>query len=169
MKITHPGFSAAAVIDTAKKYGERGQYRLLPVPKKNLKTELARAKKNKFEVRYDYDLIKAASRKLPFRFIITDIPPGHVQPFHQHRNLHEVTIVLDGRVSYIESDTLSETASHKNELKKKGAELVAGDIVVDDTIRRHTIANFSRAYARMITIQSAKKRGADLVHDWARS
>lgn len=169
MKITHPGFSKAAIIDTTKKYGDKGQYRLLSASKKGLKTDLAHAKKNRFEVRYDYDLIKAAGKKLPFRFIITDIPPGHIQPFHSHKNLHEITIVLNGNISYIESNKLSETVSSKNELKKKGVNLSTGDLVIDDKIKRHTVANFSRAYASMITIQSSKKEGANLVADWVRS
>lgn len=169
MKISHPGFSNAALINTAKKYGDSGQYRLLPSSRKNLRTMLGKAKKNKFEVRYDYDLIKAAGKKLPFRFIITDIPPGHVQPFHTHQNLHEVTIVLDGEVWYIESDKLSEITSDKSELKKKAKKLSEGDLVVDDRIKRHTVANFSKSYVRMITIQSSKKEGANLVRDWVRS
>lgn len=166
MKITHPGFSKAAIIDTEKKYGEKGQYRLLPASKKNLRNVLERAKKNKHEVRYDYDLIKAAGKKLPFRFIITDIPPDHVQPFHKHKDSHELTIVLDGSVSYIESGELSETASSKSDLRKKEKKLSTGDLVIDDTNRRHTIANFSDSYARMITIQYAKKKGADMIRDW---
>jgi len=169
MKITHPGFSKTAIIDTTKKYGESGQYRLLSASKKGLKVELAKARKKKFEVRYDYDLIRAAGKKLPFRFIITDIPPGHVQPFHTHQNLHEVTIVLSGNVWYIENNTLSEIASSKNELKRKGVNLSEGDLVIDDKIKRHTVANFSRSYARMITIQSSKKEGTNLVTDWVRS
>lgn len=169
MKITHPGFSNAAVIDTTKKYGDKGQYRLLSASAKNLKVILANAKKNRFEVRYDYDLIKAASKKLPFRFIITDIPPGHAQPFHTHKNLHELTIVLEGDVFYVESDELSEITSSRSELKQKGVKLSVGDLVIDDTIRRHTVANFSNTYARMITIQSSKKEGANLVTDWIHS
>ena len=169
MKIAHPGFSKTAIIDTTKKYGDIGQYRLLSAFKKGLKTELAHAKKNRFEVRYDYDLIKAGNKKLPFRFIITDIPPGHIQPFHTHQNLHEVTIVLNGNIWYIENEKLSEIASNRSELKKKGVGLSVGDLVIDDKIKRHTVANFSRAYARMITIQSSKKEGANLVRDWIRS
>src|SRR3990167_10817466 len=111
MKITQPGFSKAAVIDTTKKYGDKDQYSLFSASKKDLKNDLKQAKKNKYEVRYDYDLIKAAGKKLPFRFIITDIPPGHTQPFHTHKNLHELTIVLEGTVFYIESNELSETTS----------------------------------------------------------
>lgn len=166
MKITHPGFSKAAVIDTTKKYGDKGQYHLLSASKKNLKNDLKQAKKNKYEVRYDYDLIKAAGKKLPFRFIVTDIPPGHVQPFHKHKDSHELTIVLDGSVSYIESGELSEIISSRSDLKKKGKKLSIGDLVIDDANRRHTIANFSDSYARMITIQYAKKKGTDLIRDW---
>ena len=168
MKITHPGFSKAAVINTTKKYGDTGQYRLLSAKNEGLKATLATARKNHFELRYDYDLIKAAGKKLPFRFIVTEIPPGYVQPFHTHRNLHELTIVLEGSILYIESDSLTE-GHQKSELKKKGMKLSLGDLVIDDTIKRHTIANFSKTYARVITIQSSKKEGANLVTDWIHS
>ncbi|MEK7515504.1 MAG: cupin domain-containing protein [Patescibacteria group bacterium] len=169
MKITHPGFSKAAIIDTTKKYGDKGQYRLLSSSKKNLKTALKDAKKNQHEVRYDYDMMKAGGKKLPFRFIITDIPPGHIQPFHSHKNLHELTIVLGGEILYIESDKLSESKSARKEMKKIGVKLSVGDLVIDDKIKRHTVANYSKSYARMITIQSAKKEGANLVTDWIHS
>ena len=169
MKITRPGFSKVAVIDTAKKYGDKGQYRLLSSSRKGLKRELTKAKKSKFEVRYDYDLMKAGGKKLPFRFIITDIPPGHIQPFHKHKNLHELTIVLEGDILYIESDKLSESQSSRNKIKKTGMRLSVGDLVIDDKIKRHTVANFSKSYARMITIQSAKKKGANLIRDWVHS
>ncbi len=166
MKITHPGFSKAAVIDTTKKYGEKGQYHLFSSSVKGLKNILVGAKKKRFEIRHDYDLIKVMGKKLPFRFIITDIPPGHIQPFHKHKALHELTIVLEGEIFYIESDKFSEETSTKNEIKKSGIKLTEGDLVIDDKIKRHTIANFSKEYARMITIQSAKKSGTNLVTDW---
>ena len=166
MKITHPGFSKAAIIDTTKKYGEKGQYNLFSSSAKGLQNILANAKKKHLEIRHDYDLIKVMGKKLPFRFIITDIPPGHVQPFHKHKALHELTIVLAGEIFYIESNKLSEETSTKSEIKKSGIKLTEGDLVIDDKIKRHTIANFSKTYARMITIQSAKKGGTNLITDW---
>lgn len=169
MKVTHPGFSKAAVIDTAKKYGEKGQYQLFSASGKGLGNILNNARKKNFEIRHDYDLIKVMGKKLPFRFIITDIPPRHVQPFHTHKALHELTIVLSGEIFYIESDRLSEKTSVKSEIKKNGVKLTEGDLVIDDKIKRHTVANFSRKYARMITIQSAKKEGANLLTDWIHS
>ncbi|TSC54581.1 MAG: hypothetical protein LiPW30_47 [Parcubacteria group bacterium LiPW_30] len=166
MKITHPGFSKAAVIDTTKKYGEKGQYKLFSSSSFGLKNILVNAKKKNFEVRHDYDLIKVMGKKLPFRFIVTDIPPRHIQPFHTHKSLHEITIVISGEIFYIESNKLSEINTSKSEIKKNGTKLVEGDLVIDDKIKRHTIANFSKKYARMITIQSAKKTGINLVTDW---
>jgi hypothetical protein len=168
MKVTHPGFSKIAVIDTSKKYGEKGQYKLFTATTQKLDSMLKIAKKSKFEIRYNYDLIKTAGKKLPFRFIVTDIPPNHIQPFHSHKNLHELTIVLEGVIFYIESNKLSESKKNEKELKNKGHKLSVGDLVIDDKTKRHTIANFSKSYARLITIQSAKTHNANLVSDWIR-
>ena len=77
--------------------------------------------------------------------------------------------MLNGDIWYIENEKLSEITSNRSELKKKGVKLFVGNLVIDDKIKRHTVANFSRAYARMITIQSAKKEGTDLVRDWFHS
>ncbi len=168
MKISQPGFVKVAIINPKKEYGEKDQYRSFPASFKNLSGVLNLAKKNFFEIRHDYYDIKADKERLPYRVIITEIPPGHVQPFHLHKNLHEMTIVTEGEIFYIESESFSESEKNKLVFKKKGKKMKTGDLVVDDKGKRHTVANFSKKYAKMITIQSARKNVDIVSADWIR-
>lgn len=168
MKLSKPGYSKVAFVDTKKRFGEKGQYTTIASRNKRIKHYIASARKAGHEIRYDYYDIEAGKGMLPYRVIITDVPAKHVQPFHAHQHLHEMTIVSEGEIYYIESDTLSEDTDSKALLKRHGKKLTIGDMIVDDTGARHTIANFSHKSARLITIQSEKKEIKALQADWIR-
>lgn len=164
MKMDFPGFSKVAFIDPKKKFGEEGQYVACYPKNKKMTRLIASARKKGMEIRYDYSLL---GDRTPYRFIITEIPPGHVQPFHSHKNLCEMTIVLSGEIFYIESKVLTESSS-RSLLKKEGKKLVTEGRVVDTSWKRHTVANFSKKYAKMITIQSDNTERVSFVADWVR-
>lgn len=144
-----------AIIDPTKKQGETGQYVALKGSQAELAEAVAVARVLNKEIRYYFkDVASANGEKLPAKIVITEIPPGHVQPFHAHDTVHEVSTVDEGEIVAIESDTLEE--SEVNFIREQGTALREGDMMVADPGKKHTIANLSKAYARFTTIQVAR-------------
>jgi hypothetical protein len=168
MKIRHPGFVSFAVIDPSKKINEEGQYKKFTVLEvDNFLDIIADAREKNFEIRYHYNDVKNnEGGTVPVKFIITEIPPGHIQPFHTHNNCYEITVVDCGEVYYVEDDVLDVTDTQG--VKKVARLLRERDMVFDDEAKRHTVANFSDKYARLLTTQTPRPYSKDFVPDWSK-
>ncbi|HEY9585354.1 MAG TPA: cupin domain-containing protein [Candidatus Paceibacterota bacterium] len=167
MQILKKGHSGVAVIDPKKRAGEPGQYVKWGADDPDLALVLSAARSAGCEIRYYFNDVKTiAGEVIPLKIVVTEIPPGHVQPFHIHETVHEVSVVNEGTITEIESDVLEE--SDVAVLKKAGTKLSAGDTVVDEPEKRHTIANFTRKYAKFTTTQSARMAREKFSSDWKR-
>ncbi len=143
MRIIRRGLLRIAVIDPAKKFGEPGQYVAYDTaknPKLNAAAIMVAAWCERKEVRYYYhEMLTGGDEPVPAKLIITEIPPGHVQPFHTHLDVHEVTTVVEGELIAIESPDLTE--EDWVTIAAKGEILQPGDSVVEDPGVRHTVMN----------------------------
>jgi len=52
-----------------------------------------------------YYLFRERDPNYPLELIITEIPPGHTQPFHAHKTIDEITVVLYGEIVGITKKT----------------------------------------------------------------
>jgi quercetin dioxygenase-like cupin family protein len=158
-----------AIIDPRLAQGEPGQYVSMEDTQAKLAVAAALARLEGKEIRWYYkDLQTSADEKLAMQIIVTEVPPGHVQPFHAHHVLHEATTVESGCVLAIDSDTLTEV--DKDEIRAQGTLLVAGDMVIEDPDVRHTIMNpDTGTYCIMITVQTPRIPMAEFPHDWVRN
>lgn len=161
-----------AIIDPRKNYGEPGQY----TKHTGNFVEIARlaeeAKCVGMEVRWYYQGIKTAdSEAVGSQTIITWIPPGHVQPFHTHHQIHEYTVVMEGVIVAIDSPVLTERdcrVMSVDELLTVGARFVhQGHMVVEGPGTRHTVMNKSEAPALLVTIQTARMPIDSFPGDWS--
>ncbi len=158
-----------AVIDFSKKYGEPGQYIKHSGQDKgiDLIKVISVARLAGKEIRYYYqDLTTSNGEKIPAKVIITETPPGFVQPFHVHDKIHEITRIDQGELFVIESEILKE--SDLEEIKKQGQTLEVGDMVIEDPGVRHTHLNISDKWTVTTTVQTAKKEFEDFAGDWKR-
>lgn len=167
MRITSPGFVSFAIIDPSKKIQQDGQYKKFFVAETgDFQAIIDDARKNNFEIRYHFtDNKNNEGGVVPVKLIITEIPPGHVQPFHVHKNCYEITVVERGEVSYIEDDSLSN--EDVQEIKNTSKVLRTGDMVFDDNGKRHTVANFSDTYVKVITTQTPRPYAQAFMPDWS--
>ena len=167
MQILKKGHSGVAVIDPKKRAGEPGQYMKYVADDPDLALVLSAARSAGCEIRYYFSDVKTiAGEVIPLKIVVTEIPPGHVQPFHTHETGHEVSVVSEGTITEIESNVLGETDVAT--LKKVGTKLSAGDTVVEEPGKRHTVANFTRRYAKFTTTQSARMVREKFASDWKR-
>lgn len=156
-----------AIIDPSKKVGEKGQYVPYSGKETNLISQILAARLTGKEIRYYYqDLVTTNGEVIPMKMIITEMPPGHVQPFHAHENVHEVTVINKGKMIAIESETLQE--DNLEEIKK-GELLKEGDMVIEDPKVRHTHMNPSNEYTVTTTIQAARVPFEQFSADWQRN
>lgn len=158
-----------AVIDPSKPFGAEGQYVGYEGPIERLNRLAALACREGKEVRRYYrDLSTfAGGETVASQIILTDIPPGHVQPFHTHKTLHEISLTTAGEIISVESDDLTETTPLM-QLVEVGEVVPVGKLVVQDCEVRHTVLNASDAYATFVTIQTARIPLAKFPHDWHR-
>lgn len=167
MQALKKGHSGVAVIDPKKRHGEAGQYVKYAPDDPTLATVVSVARSAGCEVRYYFSDVKTiAGEEIPLKIIVTEIPPGHVQPFHTHETVHEVSVVDEGTITEIESDTLEEVDVVA--IKKAGTKLSVGEMVVEEPGKRHTIANFTGEYAKFTTTQSARMQREKFAADWKR-
>lgn len=175
MKILRKGFQGIAVIDPSKAYGEDGQYESYPGNHLDLETVITKARSINHEIRYYYkNLIAGDGEPIASQVIVTEIPPLHVQPFHTHEQLHEMTIVNEGLIAAIDHETMTEEEArqlmlHRVNITPLLEVLGVGDMVVEDPGIRHTIMNpVDRAYAKIVTVQTARIPLEEFPHDWIR-
>lgn len=167
MLIIKKGLNGIAIIDPKKKFGEAGQYVSYQGNESNLFEEIALAKVASKEVRYYYKKIQTNSgENIPCQIIVTEIPPRHVQPFHTHETLHEISVVDEGSILVIDSNSLGETDT--KEILKNGVILHEQDVVIEDPGIRHTVMNHTERYARFTTIQAARIPIEQFPADWKR-
>lgn len=156
-----------AVIDPKKSYGEPGQYTKHAGPMSCLQTTAEIARAAGCELRWYYKSLETADGEpVASQVIVTEIPPGHVQPFHTHHRIHEMTIVEKGQIIAVDSETLTE--ADLAELGEVGRIVSAGQMVIEGPGTRHTILNWTDSYARLYTIQTARIGLSEFPHDWHR-
>ena len=167
------GLMAMAVIDPGKVQGEEGQYVKHEGVLSSLMCLAYEAKEQGKEVRFYYQgLIADGEEPVASKVIETWIPAGHVQPFHTHHTVHEMTLVMEGAILTVDSDTLSEDAL--KELVGTDALLTHGDVVgehemiIEGPGTRHTIVNHTDGYAVLVTVQTARMDIDKFSSDWHR-
>ncbi|MCR4276212.1 MAG: cupin domain-containing protein [Candidatus Parcubacteria bacterium] len=157
----------AAVIDPQKRVDEEGQYIRYRGDYPNLERILTQARADNMEIRrYVENIVAEDGGVIPLKYVITEVPPGHVQPFHSHTNVDEINLISAGEVYFIESETLTE--QDVGSIREQGTLLRSGDAVVSSSDKRHTVANLSGAYALLIGTISAKESAAEFKPDWRR-
>lgn len=167
MQILRKQVFAVAIIDPSKKIDEDGQYKRYRGDHPEIENILQSAQEAHHEIRrYIENLPSGADGVIPLKYVITDVPPGHVQPFHQHILVDEVNLIESGEVYFIESETLIE--SDVEAIRKEGVLLRAGDVVVSASGKRHTLANLSDEYTHIIGTISAKSSTTEFKPDWVR-
>jgi quercetin dioxygenase-like cupin family protein len=167
MQILRKDMLEVAVVDPSKKIGEDGQYTRYKGDHPQLKKILEGAHVRGLEVRKYVEHIAAHTEGIiPLKYVITEIPPMHVQPFHSHTNVDEINLITSGEVYFIESESLAET--DVEQLRKQGTLLSAGDVVVSAPGKRHTLANLSDAYAQVTGTISAIAAITEFQPDWKR-
>jgi len=156
-----------AIIDPKKKIGEEGQYIRYRGDHPNLEQILTDARAGNKEIRQYVENIEAEEGGIiPLKYVITEVPPEHVQPFHSHTNVDEINLINAGEVYFIESETLTE--QDVESIREQGTLLRSGDAVISSSDKRHTVANLSGAYAFLIGTISAKESAAEFKPDWRR-
>jgi quercetin dioxygenase-like cupin family protein len=167
MQILRKEVFAVAIIDPSRKIGEAGQYKRYHGDEPDIVAIIRAAQAAGSEIRrYIENIPSDIGGVIPLKYVITDIPPGHVQPFHRHEAVDEINLVESGEVCFIESETLIETELEA--LSKVGTVLHAGDVVVTESGKRHTVANLSAEYAHIIGTISAKSATPEFKPDWVR-
>lgn len=156
-----------AVIDPRKMFGEPGQYRKYTGTLEEMATVIAKARLEECELRYYFkDLKTSDGEVVPSQVIITEVPPRHIQPFHTHEKLHELTLVKSGSIIAIDSPDLTEKDAEK--IESQGALLKEGEMVLEDPMVRHSIMNPNRHYAMILTVQTARIPLEQFPADWQR-
>jgi len=162
------GKAKIAVIDPAKAFGEAGQYVTNEGDISDLQELALLAKGVGKEIRWYFrNLDTADGEMVATQVIVTEIPPGHVQPFHTHETLHEATLVLVGSICAIDSDKLHEHDDEQG-LKAAGVTLGPMQMVIEGPGTRHTIMNVGQEYALLVTTQTARIPLTEFPHDWHR-
>lgn len=161
-----PGAQKVAIIDPNKKMGEAGQYVAYPGDHDRLDIIILTARNEGMEIRhYLTEVSDGKGETVPIKVIMTEIPDGHVQPFHTHTNVHEISTVLQGQLTAIDSATLTESAHE--EIRELGTTVVQGGSVIADRGVRHTVANFSGMRTVFITENVLPlPAGEDFEPDW---
>jgi quercetin dioxygenase-like cupin family protein len=167
MQILQKESLEVALIDPKKKIGEEGQYVRYRGDHPGLEEILAHARASNLEIRRYVENIAAENGGvIPLKYVITEVPPGHVQPFHSHTNVDEINLINSGEVYFIESETLTE--QDVGSIREQGTLLRAGDVIVSSSDKRHTVANLSGSYVLLIGTISAKESAAEFKPDWRR-
>lgn len=156
-----------AIIDPQKRIGEEGQYVRYRGDYPGLEKILVKARAENKEIRrYVENIVAGDGGIVPLKYVITEVPPGHIQPFHSHSNVDEINLIREGEAYFVESETLSERDI--DEIRAKGTQLREGDVVVSEPEKRHTLANLSGKYVFVIGTISAKESVREFKPDWIR-
>ncbi len=156
-----------AIINPRKAVGENGQYHRYDGNHSGLDRILDHARASGFEIRRYVENIAARDGGIvPIKYVLTELPPMYVQPFHSHHNVDEINLIQFGEAFFIESDTLTE--HDIDAIRQTGALLRGGDVVVSESGKRHTVANLSKKYVHIIGTISAKESVTEFKPDWIR-
>lgn len=156
-----------ALIDPKKKFGESGQFNRIEGDTLTLAIEAGKARALGLEIRWYYKDLKSGDEAIASQIIVTETPPGHIQPFHTHHTLHEFSVVHSGCLLLIESDTLTE--EDEEALRAQGTLLHPGGMVIQEAGIRHTVMNPEIAsYCVFSTVQTARVGIAEFPKDWHR-
>lgn len=167
--------SKVAIIDPNKKRGQDGQYVSYEGERLgDVMPALANYVANGFEVRlYYYPPTTDDGESIPLKVIVTTIPPGHIQPFHTHIKIHEVSIVNKGLIAFIDDPNLMDTSDgasrdldkDRQTIMEKATYVRECGCITTTPGTRHTVANFTNEPAEFITLQTIR---TDLVleTDW---
>lgn len=170
MKIINPRgeLMKVAIIDPALRHGEPGQYVAIEETGAELLVAVARARFEEKEIRYYYkELDTEHGEKVMSQIIITEMPPGHVQPFHTHHTLHEIIYVQSGCVVAVETDDLSESDSDK--IREQGTLMYPGAMMINEPGGRHTMMNPDvGSWAVTVCVQTARIPLDAFPADWVR-
>lgn len=154
-----------AVVDPSMEYGQTDQYVKYSGNKEDLSNIIFAARNQKKEIRYYYKGLSTEEGELiSANLIITEIPSGHIQPFHTHEKIHEFTLVNKGIIVAVDSENFQE--GELEEIKKQGKLLKEWDMVIEEPEVRHTILNPSDEYAILTTVQTARIPMEDFPTDW---
>jgi quercetin dioxygenase-like cupin family protein len=152
LNILKAGYEGVAIIDSKKKAGEEGQFVSIAKDNPDLLTIVMAARMDGKEIRWYYrNLVTYQGKKVPARMIITEIPSGHIQPWHTHESIHELSVVYEGQIVNVEAPETMDL----DEIAKRGTILNKGDMVIEDPGVRHTIANPFPSRAVFSTVQVA--------------
>jgi quercetin dioxygenase-like cupin family protein len=170
MRIIPEGYpNKLAVIDPRKQFGEDGQYRShAGIAYEEMCKIAASARALGMEIRWYYD--QGSGTAAP-KIIVTEIPAGHIQPFHHHEATLETTLVISGEIIAVESDSLTEQDCRRmtrDEMLKFGTRLGSQQMVVAEPDVRHTIVNKTEREALLVTIQTATSPYSSYEADWHR-
>lgn len=167
MQILQKESLEVAIIDPRKRLDEEGQYIRYQGSHPRLDQILDKARVSGLEIRRYVENISARGGGIvPLKYVLTEVPPMHVQPFHSHTNVDEINLVNAGEIYFIESETLTELDI--DQIREQGTLLRAGDAVVSESEKRHTVANLSDTYAFLIGTISAKDSVSEFRPDWKR-
>lgn len=155
------------IIDPSKRFGEEGQAQKYSGTLEEMTEKVHEAQAKGMEIRQYYRSLETnGGEKIASQIIVTHIPPGHVQPFHTHNQIHEMTLVKEGEILAIDSEEFTE--DQKWMLRAYGEPVYAGQMVIEGPGTRHTIMNDSNAYALLETVQTAKMDIDRFPKDWCR-
>lgn len=165
MRILRKEVLEVAIIDPKKAIGEEGQYVRYREDNPDLDKILESARTSGFEIRrYVENITAADGGVIPLKYVLTEVPPMHVQPFHRHDNVDEINLISGGEIYFIESESLTER--NIGQLPKQGILLRSGDVVISERGKRHTVANLSSEYAYLIGTISANGSVSEFKPDW---
>lgn len=159
-----------AVVDHKKTFGEKDQYTAYDSEKVDIGKITEEARMVGKEVRYYYqNLVTENAESIPAELIMWEIPPGNIQPFHYHDNVHEFTVVIEGTLMNIESKTFTEDDDIEK-IMEQGIILEKGDMVIETPGVRHTMLNPSDQWTKAVTIKINRIEGEsrELSSDWKR-
>jgi uncharacterized cupin superfamily protein len=69
-----------------------------------IKTEDAPARVVENDEKRTYYLFREKDPNYPLELIVTEVPPGHTQPYHAHSTIDEITVVLSGEITGLIKD-----------------------------------------------------------------
>lgn len=167
------GKMAIAVIDPSLAFGEPGQYEQFTESVEDVLVRANAAKAEGKEVRLYYKGLQAdGDEPVASQVIETWIPPRHVQPFHTHHRVHEMTLVMEGEILAVDDDQLDESdlkfCLGSPQLLTLGKIVGRHGMVVEGPGTRHTVVNHTDAYAVLVTVQTARLDIAEFPADWHR-
>jgi len=176
MVVIRRGVMEIAIIDPKKGYWESGQYVKYDARKLSQMNQVeivVTARNAGKEIRYYYQhMITFGGENVPAKLIVTEIPPGHIQPIHTHLDVYEWTWVVEGELIAIDCVGATAHLTEKDwvDIVKHGTILAPGDTVLAEPGVRHTVMNRGpERYCVINTVQVGRiLRPEGFNVDWVR-